>query len=110
MNIADELAATTKKKLQIDTEYEKLWEKLFQELSKYLSFIDTKYFNTVDKIFYYEDENYESLNTFKTTIFFNIGQHIENPITTIKIKSNYDDSFLITIISQFCVANNLVFE
>lgn len=110
MNLADELAKTTKELIEINDKYNELFDRLFQELNKYFSFIDMRKLNLKDKTITYE--NYDKqLNTFKVALFFYSKYKLPTKsFCTIEIKSDFNNSFLKKIIAQFCIANKFNFK
>lgn len=111
MNLTDELAETTKELEEIKDKYNKLFEKLFNELNKYLSFIDDNSFNINTKTIYYKDCDYGYSNIFKATIGFGAKYNLNHDIVIyIEIKSSYPKHLLENVISKFCIANNLTIK
>lgn len=110
MNVTDELAEITKEVTEANTRYNKLLEKLFRELNKYLSFIDKRKLNLVDKVICYE--NYDNqLNTFKVLLFFHPKYFLPNiSFCTVEIKSDFKATFLNHILTDFCIDNDLIYE
>lgn len=107
MNIADELAETTKELIEINDKYNKLFDKLFQELNKYFSFIDDSSFNINTKTIYYKDCDCKHSNIFKVTIGFDAKYNLNNDIVVyIEIKSSYPEHLLKNVLSKFCIVNN----
>ncbi len=110
MNITDEFAKVVEEWEKINSKYNELFEKIFQELNKYLSFIDMRKINLRDKTLIYE--NYDNqINIFKVALFFNPKERpLDNSFCFVTIKSSFNKVFLENIIDQFCIANKLVYE